>query len=145
MSLTLRRAAPADRDRCLTLLGILGGPESKQPHPRAGDIFERLLTLERGEIWVAEHDGRVVGMAAQSFNIAMRYGGEYCQLEELVVDPDARGLKAGVALMEAAIASARERGCGEYGLYLVEWTEHNRPFYERFGLKVIGSEMRMEL
>ena len=145
MSLNLRRAEVADRGRCLELLGMLGGPESKQPHPRAGDIFDRLLARERGEIWVAEHDGRVLGMAAQSFNLAMRYGGEYCQLEELIVDPAARGLKAGQALMEAAIASARARGCGEYGVYLVEWTEHNRPFYERFGLQVVGSEMRMAL
>lgn len=145
MSLQLRLAAPGDRDRCLELLGMLGGPDSRQPVSGSAAAFDRLLDGERGQIWVAEKDGRVIGMAAQSFNLAMRYGGDYCQLEELIVDPDARGLRAGAALVEAAIAGARAHGAAEYGLYLVEWTEHNRPFYEKFGLKVVGSEMRMPL
>jgi GNAT superfamily N-acetyltransferase len=108
-------------------------------------VFDQLVRQERGQIWVAEVDGQVLGMAAQSFNLAMRYGGEYAQLEELIVDPDARGLKLGGLLLEAAIAGARARGCAEFGLYLVEWTKGNQPFYEKYGLERVGSEMRMGL
>tara|TARA_R110002096_G_scaffold43174_2_gene116377 strand:- start:613 stop:1059 length:447 start_codon:yes stop_codon:yes gene_type:complete len=145
MTVTIRLAEAADRDRCLELLQLLGGPNGRPLTPGAAAIFDRLAEQERGEIWVALADGRVVGMASQSFNIAMRYGGEYAQLEELIVDPAARGLKLGGRLLEAAIAGARARGCAEYGLYLVEWTEHNRAFYEKYGLKRVGSEMRMPL
>ena len=94
---------------------------------------------------VADDGGRILGVASVSWNVAMRYGGEYCQLEELIVDPAARGKKLGALLLEATIAEARKRGCAEYGLYLVEWTTHNRPFYEKCGLKTVGDEMRMTL
>lgn len=145
--LTIRPARPDDRDACLALLGRLGGPDGREVPPGAAGVFDALVGQARGAILVATdgEDGPVLGMAAQTYNIAMRYGGEYAQLEELIVDPAARGRKAGVSLVQAAIQAARDRGAAEYGLYLVPWTEHNRPFYEKFGLKALGTEMRMEL
>ena len=94
---------------------------------------------------LAEEDGVVLGMASISFNLALRYGGEYCQLEELIVTPEARGKNVGALLMEATVSAARERGCADYGLYLVPSTEQNRGFYERFGFSVLGTEMRQTL
>lgn len=141
----IRTAEAGDRDACIRLLAMLGGPNGRDLPNSVSATFDALVDRARGEILVATKDGAIVGMAAQSFNLAMRYGGEYAQLEELIVDPTARGLKLGGRLLEAAIASARARGAGEYGLYLVEWTESNRPFYEKYGLKVVGSEMRMPL
>ncbi len=113
--------------------------------PRAAAVFDDLLDGKRGVVLVACEADRLVGLASVSFNVAMRYGGEYCQLEELIVDPQARGKKVGALLVEATIAAARERGCAEYGLYLVASTEHNRSFYERFGLRVVGTEMRASI
>ena len=75
----------------------------------------------------------------------MRYGGEYCQLEELIVTPAARGKNVGGRLVQGAIDNARARGCAEMGLYLLETTEHNRGFYAKYGFEVIGTEMRMKL
>jgi len=137
----LRLAVTEDRQRCIDLLTMLN-PEFDA---NATSVFELLLSQERGQILVAEHDDKLVGMASVSFNLAMRYGGEYCQLEELIVDPAARGLNAGGALVQATIEAARQRGCAEYGLYLVESTEHNAPFYAKYGLVKLGSEMRMNL
>ena len=145
MSPTLRLAAPADRGRCFELLTLLGGPDGRALPPNAAETFDGLLTQARGQIWVAEHGRKLLGMATQSFNLALRYGGEYAQLEELIVDPAARGLKLGGRLLEAAIAGARARGCAEFGLYLLPWTEHNQPFYEKYGLECVGSELRMRL
>ena len=48
-------------------------------------------------------------MATVSYNLALRYRGEYCQLEELIVDPNARGKKVGVLLVEAML---ERRGAG---------------------------------
>ena len=81
--------------------------------------FDLLLDGTRGLVLVAEEGTELLGMASLSFNLAMRYGGEYCQLEELVVDPAARGKKVGALLVEAAIGCARKRGCAEIGAYLV--------------------------
>ena len=134
----IRDARAQDRERFLELLKLLNDatPEG------ALQVFDLLLTKERGAVIVAEHEGQVIGTAAVSYNLAARYAGEYCQLEELIVDPQARGLNASGALVEATIARARDRGCAEYGLYLVSHTEHNQTFYEKYGFVKVGSEMR---
>ena len=109
MSVTIRHAEAADRETCIAFIGTLnGGPVLDSWHA----TFEALVTRARGAVYVAEDDELgVLGVATVSFNLAVRYGGEYCQLEELYVDPAARGKNCGGLLLEAVIAGARERGC----------------------------------
>lgn len=142
MSVSVRNAEAKDKQACLELISSLTG---REPDEAWAETFDKLVTGKRGAILIAEEDGAPLGVATISYNLAIRYGGEYCQLEELIVSEAARGKKAGAALMEAAVSSARERGCAEMGLYLVEWSEGNRPFYEKFGFEVVGSEMRQSL
>lgn len=142
MPLTIRPARAGDRERCLELLSMLVG---EAPPGGWGDTFDTLLGGERGEIQVADEGGTLLGMATVSYNLALRYRGEYCQLEELIVDPAARGRSLGGLLVQASLERARQRGCAEYGLYLVERTERNQPFYEKYGLVRVGSEMRRDL
>jgi ribosomal protein S18 acetylase RimI-like enzyme len=80
-----------------------------------------------------------------SYNMTIRYGGEYCELEELIVDDAARGLNLGRILVQRTIDDARRRGCAEIGLYLVPSTEGNRGFYKKLGFEVLGTEMRQIL
>ena len=132
-------------DRCIELLlALKKAPADTSVHDERA-IFKRLLSQERGEVFVAIDGDMILGMATVSYNLAMRYKGEYCQLEELIVDPTARGKNAGGLLIQHTVDNARQRGCAEYGLYLVERTEHNRPFYERYGMVVVGTEMRQRL
>ena len=126
----------------MELLSMLVG---EAPDGGWGGTFDALLGRERGEIHVADEDGTLLGMATVSYNLAMRYRGEYCQLEELIVDPEARGKNVGGLLVQASLDRAKQRGCAEYGLYLVATTERNQPFYEKYGLVRVGSEMRMDL
>ncbi len=145
MTVQIRNARSKDRERCLALLHMLRSSSGGTVPPEAGATFGALLTRERGEVHVAEEDGTVLGMASVTYNLAMRYGGEYCQLEELVVDPEARGKRIGARLVEAVLAAAKRRGCAECGLYLLPTTVHNRPFYERFGFVALDVEMRVDL
>ena len=145
MSVTVRTATAADQPRCMALLGMLGEATGGSYHPGAPRAFDSLLDEARGQVLVADEDGTLLGMATVSYNVAMRYGGEYCQLEELIVDPEARGKNVGGLLVEATVRVAKQRGCAEYGLYLVATTESNRPFYEKYGFEVVGSEMRQRL
>lgn len=145
MPVTVRDARPEDRGRCLDLLGQLGSFTGLDVDDRAGAAFDQLLGRHRGRIIVAEEQGIILGLASVSYNFAMRYGGEYCQLEELIVDPAGRGKNIGGQLVAATVDQARERGCVEYGLYLVETTEQNRPFYEKYGFVKVGTEMRQVL
>lgn len=137
-----RPATEADRERCLGLIQTLTG---QQPTPGWPTVFDQLLTAARGAVVVAETDDGIVGCATVSYNLAVRYSGEYCQLEELIVDESARGLSLGRILVQRTIDDARRRGCAEMGLYLVPTTEGNRGFYEKLGFEVLGTEMRQAL
>lgn len=142
MTVKTRRATSGDTDQCLALIETLTGQTMSE---RWRKTYDALLSEERGAILVCEEKGTLLGVVTISFNLAIRYSGEYCQLEELIVDSAARGKNAGGLLVQAAIDTASKRGCAEMGLYLVESTEGNRPFYEKYGFEFVGSEMRMAL
>ena len=84
-------------------------------------------------------------MASICFNLALRYNGEYCQLEELIVDQNARGKNVGGLLIEETIRLTKTRGCKDFGLCLLESTKHNQTFYEKYGFIKVGEEMRQPL
>lgn len=137
-----RPATAADQQRCFELIETLTGV---QPTGDWAEVFASHLRGERGAVVVAERDGLILGCATVSYNLAIRYGGEYCELEELIVDEAGRGLGLGRILVQRAIDNARRRGCAEMGLYLVPTTEGNRGFYEKLGFEVSGTEMRQAL
>ena len=59
--------------------------------------------------------------------------------------PLARDKNTGGLLVQQSINNARARGRTKMGLYLLETTEHNRPFYAKYGFEVVGTEMRRDL
>ena len=145
MSVNIRLAKQDDEQRCLELLNVLADTTSDSNKIFNSDTFSKLISNERGSLLIAEENGIILGMASISFNLALRYNGEYCQLEELVVDQDARGKNVGGLLIEETLKLAKNRGCKEFGLYLLESTKHNQSFYEKYGFVVIGDEMRQSL
>jgi len=142
MSVNVRLGKSEDQIRCSELLDVLTEATTEQNKIFDSDTFSKLISNERGCLVIAEENGIVLGMASISFNLALRYNGEYCQLEELVVDQDARGKNVGGLLIEETLRLAKKRGCKEFGLYLLESTKHNQPFYEKYGFVKIGEEMR---
>ena len=145
MSVTVRLAKLEDQNRCAELLEVLAKATSDPHEIFDSKTFKNLISNERGSLVVAEENGTVLGMASISFNLALRYNGEYCQLEELVVDKEARGKNVGGLLIEETIKLAKKRGCKEYGLYILESTKHNQGFYEKYGFVKVGEEMRQPL
>ena len=142
MELTIRTAEKADQQICLEMIEALTAGTRT---PGWSSVFGELLGGTRGEVIVADEAGTLLGVLTVSYNLAIRYAGEYAQLEELIVDPAARGKNVGGLLVDSAVQRARTRGCAEFGLYLLEETERNRPFYEKYGFRRIGSEMRQRL
>ena len=137
----VRQAVAEDQPRIYALLRKLLEDRSG-PLDDAEDTFSDLLRAHRGTILVAVEDGEVVGTITLSFNLALRYGGEYAQIEELILEESQRGKGTGALLVNTAIAAARERGCREMGLYAME---HTRAFYEKLGFQYTGPELRMDL
>jgi GNAT superfamily N-acetyltransferase len=142
MTVEVRVAGEMDEERCLEMIETLTGDARADGW---ASTFQALLGGERGEVLVAHEDGDLLGVATVSYNLAIRYAGEYAVLEELIVEPSARGRNVGGLLVENTVERARRRGCSEFGLYLMESTEHNRPFYEKYGFEFVGSEMRQRL
>ena len=145
MSVNVRLGKSEDQKRCSELLDVLTEATSEQNEIFDSDTFSKLISNERGCLVIAEENGIILGMASVSFNLALRYNGEYCQLEELVVDQDARGKNVGGLLIEEALRLAKNRGCKEAGLYVLDSTKHNQTFYEKYGFVKIGEEMRQSL
>ncbi len=141
MSLTTRKARAEDEDVVFTLLAqLLDTPAVGWKLCRG--TFHELLDSPRGEILVVEDESGVAGVITYSMNVAVRYGGTYAQIEELVIDEKLRGQGAGAALVNAALAAARAHGCREIGLYA---REANRPFYQKLGFAYTGPELRQDL
>ena len=145
MTITVRFAELRDRDRCEELLNLLVGNTAASEKIFSGQVFKTIVAGRYGRVLLACEDELALGMASISFNYALRYDGRYAQLEELIVDPVARGKNVGGLLVEEALKTARDEGCKEFGLYLLESTKHNQPFYEKYGFGVIGHEMRQSL
>ncbi len=141
MTVEVRPATAADEDRVFELLTQLINQEIAQSE-EARQVYRELLTWERGCALVVTEGDDVLGVITASFNPAVRYGGMYAQIEELVVDERARGKKGGAALVRGLVDASREHGCREIGLYPREET---RAFYERLGFAYVGVELRMQL
>ena len=137
----VRPATEADVARVLELLSQLFERDMTGEAARATSL-RRMLDSDRGAVLVAVVDDVVHGVITFSCNLAVRFDIAYAQIEELVVDGAARGKKAGAALVRAAMADARARGCEEMGLYPREAT---RGFYERLGFEDVGVELRQRL
>ena len=151
MSVEIRLATEEDYEQCVRLLSVLrastGGEDNSSEKPAEINrvVYNDMIKGDRGLVLVAEEEGSLLGMSSISFNLALRYEQSYCQLEELVVDSSARGKNVGGLLVSAAVEQARQNGCNDFGLYLMPQTEHNRPFYEKYGFAALGTEMRQLL
>jgi GNAT superfamily N-acetyltransferase len=86
--------------------------------------------LARGELWVAEADGELVGfLLAQPLDDSL-------YIREVAVALDRQGQGLGRALIAAAAAHARQAGHAELTLTTDELIAWNRPFYERLGFRL---------
>ena len=97
-----------------------------EAHPDAIDL--PLAAVERGEVTVAELDGRVAGFA-----VVQRHDG-FTELDGLFVEPDKWGRGAGRALVDEATQVARRNG---QSLVVIAGLEA-RGFYERCGFASEG-------
>jgi GNAT superfamily N-acetyltransferase len=140
---SVRLATLADESVVFELLPALmegelvaGIPIENSTAARA--VYRDLVAGTRGNALVFEIDGEVLGVITVSYVLAIRYGGEYARVEELIVSDKARGTGVGIALLKAVIEQAQRRGCSNITLYA---REHTRAFYEKAGFRYIGPEL----
>jgi GNAT superfamily N-acetyltransferase len=125
-AMDVRAAAPADADAVADVFIRSGETLSFLPRLHTHDdqrAFIRDRVLPEQEVWVAEEDGRVVGMAALTTDM----------LAHLYVDPGAQRHGAGSALL----AKAKERRPTGFTFWVFQQNEGARRFYERHGCRVV--------
>jgi ribosomal protein S18 acetylase RimI-like enzyme len=100
---------------------------------RAG--VERVLRSGESEFLLAAagDGGPPAGVAQVRYRYGVWLGAEDCWLEDVFVDPGARGRGLGRALVEAVIERARERGCRRVELDVNEANPAAIALYERLG------------
>jgi GNAT superfamily N-acetyltransferase len=96
--------------------------------------LERALFDEPPRLYglVAEQGGTLVGYALYHFTFSSFRTNVRMWLEDLYVDPAARGAGAGEALLVAFVRDALARGCHRVDWDVLEWNPA-RAFYERLG------------
>jgi GNAT superfamily N-acetyltransferase len=102
----------------------------------AGEItaatWERFFdTDEPVHALVAEHEGRVVGLAHYIFHRSTSRLGDICYLQDLFTEEALRGKGIGRALIEAVYAAARAAGCSRVYWQTQSMNAAGRALYDK--------------
>jgi GNAT superfamily N-acetyltransferase len=137
---SIRAAEPRDLVDIVRLIGRLAEfeklthllqvtPEKLRPH-----LFgERPVA----EALVAERGGRVVAFALFFTNFSTFLARPGLYLEDLFVEPEARGAGIGEAMLTRLAQLAARRGCGRFEWSVLDWNVDAIRFYERMGATVM--------
>jgi len=87
----------------------------------------------KGEIILAESDGRVIGMVNLLYTVSTFLGQRVALLEDMIVNPEFRGRGAGKKILDAAISHAKRKGCARLTLLTGSANEGAIRFYGRSG------------
>jgi GNAT superfamily N-acetyltransferase len=136
MTLTIRSAVAADIDIILQFIRALADYEKLSHAARADrDVLAGHLFGPRpmAEVLIAEYEGTPIGFALFFHNFSTFEGRPGIYLEDLYVNPEARGLGAGKALLARLAALAVERGCARLEWSVLDWNAPSIAFYKALG------------
>src|ERR1700679_2197075 len=124
------------------LVGGGGNLQWDDAYPNAG-VFER--DIELGQLWVAEIDGAIAGVAAVTTDQEPEYAQVGWDVEEpavvvhrLAVDPAFRGMGVAGALMRKAEDVAMERGIRVLRVDTNTLNEASQRLFPKLGYGLVG-------
>jgi GNAT superfamily N-acetyltransferase len=89
------------------------------------------------EVLIGEIDGVPRGFALFFHNFSTFEGKPGIYLEDLFVDPEARGAGLGKALLARLAQLAMERGCARLEWSVLDWNEPSIEFYKSLGAQAM--------
>jgi diamine N-acetyltransferase len=88
-----------------------------------------------GKVWVFRMEGRAVGYLVVTFGYSLEFGGRDAFIDELFVEPAARGQGVGTFALETAQEHCRRNGVAALHLEVEHENPKARALYERIGFK----------
>jgi GNAT superfamily N-acetyltransferase len=135
-SFTIRAATPADIPVLLQFIRELAAYEELSHEVLATEaMLHRHLFGERrhAEAVLACENGQSIGFALFFHNFSTFVGKPGLYLEDLYVQPEFRGRGYGKALMIHLARLARERDCGRFEWWVLNWNQPSLDFYRSLG------------
>ena len=132
----IRTATESDLPLILTFIRALAVYERLEDRVVATEeVLRESLFGARpyAETLIAEDDGKPVGFAIVFHNFSTFIGRPGIYLEDLFVNPEARGRGYGKALLARLAAIAKERNCGRLEWSVLDWNEPSINFYKSLG------------
>ena len=136
--ITIRPLRPEDRPDWAELwTGYLAFYETAVAPEVHDSTFARLLGEDPQDFscFVAEQDGRLVGLVHYLFHRHAWKIERVCYLQDLFARPETRGTGVGRALIEAVYAEADRQGAPTVYWLTQDFNETARRLYDRIGVK----------
>lgn len=138
MTVTTRHAESPDATLLLDFIQGLADYEkaSDQVETTLADIRQTFFSERpRVHALIAEQQDKPVGFAAYFFNYSTWLGRHGIYLEDLFVDPAARGTGAGIALLRGIAKIAVAKGCRRVDWQVLDWNQPAIDFYRSIGAR----------
>lgn len=136
MSVSIRTAVVADIPLVLRFIRDLADYERSADKVAVDERSMRDALFSprpSAEAVIAEAGGKPVGFALFFHNFSSWVGRSGLYLEDLYVDPEARGGGAGKALLTHVARLAVTRGCERFEWAVLDWNEPAIGFYKSLG------------
>ena len=148
MTISIRPAAPADLTLIAQLIRDLAQYERLADEVRFDQVVlgQKLFGARRyAEVVIGEVDGAAQGFALFFHNFSTFEGRPGIYLEDLFVQPAARGSGLGKALLSHLAALALERDCARLEWSVLDWNEPAIGFYKKLGARLLDEWTGMRL
>jgi ribosomal protein S18 acetylase RimI-like enzyme len=146
--LRVRPAIEADLPRLAELLDQLRDamvvPSPSQRNQREENL-RHFIRAQEARLWVAEHQGRIVGLISVTLHRTLLGAGPVALIEELVVDESHRGRGVGRRLVRQVTDLARAQGLREVEVATETTNTAARDFYRACGFHTEHVLLEMEL
>lgn len=140
MTLSIRPATPTDLPLIADLIRALAAYEKLADEVRFDPaVLGEMLFGARpyAEVVIGEVDEIAQGFALFFHNFSTFEGRPGIYLEDLFVQPEARGAGLGKALLAQLAALAVERGCARLEWAVLDWNEPAIGFYRKLGARLM--------
>ncbi len=136
MTLDIRSATADDAGLIVRFIEALAAYEKLSHEAKAteADIRRDLFgAAPKAFCEIAVHDGKPVGFALWFYTYSTFQGRHGIWLEDLFVEPEARGLGAGKALLVNLAQRCVREGLGRFEWWVLDWNEPSIQFYRSQG------------